>query len=343
MTLGRLLRTIFFSSLALLPVTDAWSAAAVRRSVANPSPHKTQRHRASPHKAHRVVRSRAVSTYTRTGLPNIQARGAVILDLSAGGIPLYQKNPDEARPIASISKLMAMLVVLEHKLDTNGLTTIIPSDAKLTTRGAKSRLRVGMTLKNLDLLHAALMASDNRAVLALGRAVGLEPSAFAQAMNSRASTLGLKKTHFGDPTGLDYRNVSTPREVIAMLQAALKQPLMAQIARTTQHIVRSATVPRDSVEYSNTDALLRGSKHHIYGGKTGYNDQAGYCFVVAARVQVPSRDGTKTREVAMAFLGEEGKLTRFADFDRAAQWIVERAPAPHIVTQTQAAPRPPLL
>lgn len=350
MKFGRIFRTVLLSCLAILPVTDAWSAAA-RKPTAARTRGSAAAKKAAKKKAHRVVRSRAVSTYTRSGLPNIQARAAVILDLSASptGVPLYQKNPDEARPIASISKLMSMLVVLENKLNLTGHTTILPSDAKLTTRGAKSRLLVGMTLSNLDLLHAALMASDNRAVLALGRAVGLEPGAFAEAMNARAKSLGLKKTHFGDPTGLDYRNVSTPREVIAMLQAALKQPLIAQIARTTQHIARSTTKPRDTVEYSNTDLLLRGSKHHIHGGKTGYNDQAGYCFVVAARVTIPSREAPlgKSREVAMAFLGEEGKLTRFADFDRAAQWLVERSPtatsAPSQRAMTTQAARPPLL
>src|SRR5262249_53725346 len=156
-----------------------------------------------------------------------------------GGVPIYEKNPDEVRPIASISKLMAMLVVVEHKPDLNAKTTITAADARLTTRGAKSRLVVGMTLSNLDLLHAALTASDNRAVRALGRAVGLEPGPFAAAMSARARGLGLKKTHFVDPTGLDYGNVSTPREVIAMLQAALKQPLIAEICRTTQHVARS--------------------------------------------------------------------------------------------------------
>ncbi len=305
--------------------------------------------RTPPKRHHRQVsaRSRAVPVYTRGGLPNIQARAALIMDLSAGGVPLYQKNPDEVRSIASISKLLAMLVVVEHKLDLNGHTTITAADARLTTRGARSRLQVGMSPSNLDLLHAALMASDNRAVLALGRAVGLDPGAFAAAMNARAQSLGLKKTHFADPTGLDYRNVSTPREVITMLQAALKQPLIAEICRTASYILHSPTHPRDTVEYSNTDLLLRGSKHHIHGGKTGYNDRAGYCFVVAARVQgagPQNGQSGKFREVAMAFLGEEGKLTRFADFGRAAQWLVERTPMARAMTQSSAAPpHPPLL
>lgn len=285
-------------------------------------------------KSRRPVRERAVPVYTRAGLPNIQARAALILDVGETGtanLPLYQKNPDEVRPIASISKLMAMLVVLEHKLDLDGKTQITESDAKLAARGAKSRLLTGMRLSNRDLLHAALMASDNRAVLALGRAVGLSPAQHAAQMTARARALGLHRTEFLEPTGIDYRNVSTPREVIAFLQAALKNPLIAQACRTTQYVAYAEQAPRDpkkavrrtAIEYTSTDLLLRASKHLIHGGKTGYNDRAGYCFVVAARVQRPS---AKPREVAMAFLGAEGKLTRFADFGRAAQWLVERQP-----------------
>lgn len=294
-------------------------------------PHLGGRHGHASTKRSRVAaRSRPIPVYTRSGQPNIQAHAALIVDTSAGGLPLYQKNPDEVRPIASISKLMAMLVVLERNLDLRGHTTITEGDARLTVRGAKSRLRVGMTLTNQELLHAALMASDNRAVLALGRAAGMEPTVFASAMTARARSLGLKKTTFGDPTGLDYRNVSTPREVIVMLQAALKNPQIAAASRATHYVVRSSSKPRDTVEYSNTDLLLRSTRHVIHGGKTGYNDRAGYCLVVSARVVGGS---SKQREVVMAFLGEEGKLTRFADFGRAAQWLVERAPAPRTLSQ----------
>lgn len=318
----------------LLPWT---SEAASRRRA-----HHGRKHHAAAKRSRVAARSRPIPVYTRSGQPNIQAHAALIMDISGGGTPLYQKNPDEVRPIASISKLMAMLVVLERSVDLHGRTTITEGDARLTTRGAKSRLRVGMTLTNLELLHAALMASDNRAVLALGRAAGMEPTAFAAAMTARARSLGLKKTSFGDPTGLDYRNVSTPREVIAMLQAALKNPHIAAACRATHYVVRSTTRPHDTVEYSNTDLLLRSTRHVIHGGKTGYNDRAGYCLVVAARVvgngASGNAGGSKAREVVMAFLGEEGKLTRFADFGRAAQWLVERAPTPRTLSQASPAP-----
>ena len=168
-------------------------AKVARKPVARAG-NKSAKHGAKK-RSRRPARERYVPVYTRGGLPNIQARAALIVEVgepaapaapgtpaeaavpaAATNLPLFQKNPDEVRPIASISKLMAMLVVLEHKLDLSGKSTINESDAKLAARGAKSRLLTGMTLSNRDLLHAALMASDNRAVLALGRVVGLTPS-----------------------------------------------------------------------------------------------------------------------------------------------------------------------
>ncbi|MFO0572811.1 MAG: serine hydrolase [Polyangia bacterium] len=295
-------------------------------------------------KHRRPAVSRAVPVYTRAGLPNIQAQSAVVVDLERG-VPLYEKNPDAVRPIASISKLMAMLVVMERRIGTTGRgldldakTTITETDARLTARGAKSRLLVGMSLSNRDLLHAALMASDNRAVLALGRAVGLSPPALAAEMTAKARALGLSKTEFHDPTGLDYRNVSTPREVVKMLVAALKEPLIAQICRTAHFVAHALPPRRDAIEYTNTDHLVRTSRHHVLGGKTGYNDRAGYCLVVAARIPAgPDKKGEKReREVAMAFLGAEGELTRFADFGRAAQWLAERRP---LLTSADDTPR----
>lgn len=272
------------------------------------------------------ARPRDVPTYTRSGLPNIQAQAAVVVDMKQAGLPLYQKNPEAVRPIASISKLMAAMVVLDRKLDLDAQTTITEDDRRLALRGARSRLPVGITLTNRDLLHAALMASDNRAVPALGRAVGLSPEQMTAAMNAKARELGLAHTRFGDPTGLDHRNVSTPLEVAQMLRAALQYPLISQVCQTATYAAHPISRRGAVIEYSNTDVLVRGSRHRVLGGKTGYNDLAGYCLAVAARL---TEAGGKTRDVAMVFLGAQGKLTRFADFSRTAQWLAEKgAPEP---------------
>ncbi|HNF97510.1 MAG TPA: serine hydrolase [Pseudomonadota bacterium] len=313
----RILNVAFAVAIALA----SGSAVAASKHHRKPTVAHAKPNRLVKKKPQRRVRQRAVPTYTRAGLPNIQAHAAVVLDLSTGN-PIYQKNPDEVRPIASISKLMAMMVVLDHKLDLDGETTISQDDARRTTRGAKSRLMVGMKLANRDLLHAALMASDNRAVLALGRAVGLSPAQYAQEMTSKARSLGLHKTEFHDPTGLDYGNVSSPRETVTMLLAALKNPLIAKACKTRAYVAKVLGPKKRTIDYSNTDVLLA-SRHEVLGGKTGYNDRAGYCLVVAAKLADPAGKG---REVAMAFLGEDGKMSRFADFGRAAQWLIEKRP-----------------
>lgn len=268
----------------------------------------------------RRVVARPLPTYTAGGLPNIQAQAALVVDL-AQGTELYAKRPDEVRPIASISKLLAMMVVLERPLDLDGATIITEEDRRQASGGARSRLPVGVAFTNRDLLHAVLMASDNRAVPALGRAVGLSPAQLTQEMNRKAKALGLVRTAFGDPTGLDNRNRSTPREVVKMLAAALKVPLIGEVTRTPRYVAHAVGKSRLAVEYLNTDIYARGKRFAVLGGKTGYTDEAGYCLAIAARL-------ADRREVAMVFLGAQGKLTRFADFSRAAQWLAEKLPLP---------------
>src|SRR4051812_32354272 len=162
--------------------------------------------------------SRASRRRHQGGLPNVQALGALVVDGDSGR-EIFSRYPDKERPIASISKLAAALVVADRGLELDGLTTIEKTDLDVARGGAKSRLREGMTLSNRDLLHAALMGSDNRAIPALGRAVKLSPTQLAAAMTARAREMGLKNTRFRDPTGLSTDNVSTPRETIALLRA----------------------------------------------------------------------------------------------------------------------------
>lgn len=280
----------------------------------------------------RHVASRSVATYTHGGLPNIQAHAAVVVDLSNDTV-VYEKNPDEQRPIASISKLMAMMVVLDRKPDLDQTTLILEEDRRLALRGARSRLAVGMSFSNRDLLHAVLMASDNRGVPALGRAVGLAPDQLTAEMNHKAQALGLGHTTFGDPTGLDDRNRSTPREVVKMLRAAIKYPLIAEITRKAEYVAHAiGSKRRWGVEYANTDVYARTGRYHVLGGKTGYTDLAGYCLAIAARIEGRG-------DLGMAFLGADGKMTRFADFARTAQWIAEKKPSvTAVATRPQASP-----
>lgn len=260
---------------------------------------------------------RGIPVYTRGGMPNVQAHAAEVVDLSSNE-ELLAKNADEVRPIASISKLMAALVVLDHNLDLDGVTAITRSDHQVALRGARSRLPVGLAFSNRDLLHAALMASDNRAVPALGRAVGLDPpEKLVAAMNAKAQQLGLQHTKFEDPVGLSPNNVSTARELIGLLKASMKNPVITEITQKAKYVVRPVGRPGWAIEYANTDVLARSARWSVITGKTGYTDVALYCLAIAVRM-------VNDRPIAMVFLGAVGKMTRFGDFSRVAQWLTER-------------------
>ncbi len=261
----------------------------------------------------------------RAGLPNVQALGALVLD--ENGHELYARNADYERPIASISKLAATLAVMDRGLELEGLSTICKTDIEVARGGARSRLLDGMTLSNRDLLHAALMGSDNRAIPALGRAVKLSPTQLAAAMTAKAKELGLKKTHFHDPTGLSTENVSTPRETIALLQAVMRHPVLGPITERVEYDAHP--VGRPPIKYLNTYRPAVRNNVQVLGGKTGYNDDARYCLVLAVKV-----DG---RTCYMSFLANEGKMTRFGDVARVADWIISRKPKTQVPVPLLAA------
>lgn len=268
--------------------------------------------------AARPGRSPRVPVYTKSGQPNVQAQGSVVVDLTTGE-ELYAKDADTVRPIASISKLMAMLVVLDRHPNLEAATTMTASDREIARRGARSRLQVGLAFTNRDLLHAALIASDNRAVPALGRAVGLSPRALVVEMNAKAKSLGMAHTHFEDPVGLAAGNRSTPRDLVRLLRAALHQPVIAEVTQKARYEMHPVGHPGWTIRYVNTDHIARSHQFDVLTGKTGYTDLALYCLAIAVHLTEPAR-----HDVAMVFLGAVGKLTRFADFRRTAQWLTER-------------------
>jgi D-alanyl-D-alanine endopeptidase (penicillin-binding protein 7) len=267
-------------------------------------------------RGHARAHERATPALTRDGLPNVKADSAIIVDLDTGE-ELFAKNADAVRPIASVGKLFLALAVRAKGLPLEGTTTIVADDKEFASGGARSRLPVGRTFNNHDLLRAMLIASDNRACTAVGRGAGLDPKGLVAAMNDVARGLGLHHTSFTDPTGL-RGNVSTARELTTVLKAALADPVVADVLATPEAVVRSVDAKSPvSVEYRSTDVALRTEKRFpVLGGKTGYTDDAKYCLAIAAR--------PGGRRVGMVFLGEEGKLTRFADFNRAAAWLLAR-------------------
>lgn len=235
-----------------------------------------------------------------------------MLDATTGDA-LFGKEADEPRPIASTTKIFVAIAV-RKQLDLDGWTEITRTDAHAAIGGARTRLDIGQKFRNKDLLRAMLIASDNRAPTALGRAAGMSPDDLVAAMNAVARRLHLKHTKFTDPTGL-HGNVSTAREMAIALRAALEDDVLRAIMRQdSAEVVSKDRYAR--IRYGSTNQPLVAGKWNVIGGKTGYTHAAGYCFVTAARID--------DREVVMAFLGAGGKLTRFDDFNRVAAWLDRR-------------------
>jgi len=262
-------------------------------------------------------------------LPNVQSLGALVIDLDTGR-ELFARRADKPRAIASISKLAATLAIMDRSPALEGLTTIKRSDVEVARGGARSRLLEGLTVSNRDLLHAALLGSDNRAIPALGRAVGLSPSKLTAAMNRKVASLGLRFTHFREPTGLSADNQSTPRETLMLLKAAMANPVLGPILCRAEYDAHPVSKP--PIHYVNTNRPAARANVHILGGKTGYNDTARYCLVLAARIA--------DHNYGMALLGTEGDLTRFGDVARVADWIVTHKPKQGPSTAPQGPPPP---
>jgi D-alanyl-D-alanine endopeptidase (penicillin-binding protein 7) len=316
-----LLRTLVITCAALLlapgPALVAEATAASAKN--NASKKKVAKKKTTKKKATKKKRvvARAIPDLTDDGLPNVQSRQGIVVDLESGDV-LWSRQPDVVRPIASVSKLMAALVVAEQGLALDETQTMNDEDARVARGGARSRLLSGYVVSNHDLLRAALLGSDNRAVSAMGRSLGMDARAFAAAMTERAKTLGLKKTRFGDPTGLDARNVSTPRELVELLSAALANETIAPILKQSEWdlkytVGKGKKARTGNLHYVNTNRLIKGSPYKVLGGKTGFTDPAKYCFVTACEVE--------KRKIAAVFLNGEGELTRFGDFKRVAIWI----------------------
>jgi D-alanyl-D-alanine endopeptidase (penicillin-binding protein 7) len=248
-------------------------------------------------------------------LPKVRSESAVVLDARTGA-EVYGKDADEVRAIASTTKIFVALAVRKAGIQLDGWTEITQDDVKAARGGAKTRLDRGQTFQNLDLLRAMLMASDNRAPSALGRAVGLDKAGLIKAMNGVAKDLGLDHTKFTDTNGL-RGNVSTAREMALAIRAVLDDDVLAKVLQTDYvRIVSKSGYAK--LDYGTTNQALHSKKYKVLGGKTGYTKPAGYCFVVGAEIGA--------QPYVMAFLGGDGKGTRFADFDRVATWIDDGAP-----------------
>ena len=229
--------------------------------------------------------------------------------------PLYNKNGKAVMPIASITKLMTAMVFLDANLPMDEEVSVEEDDLNKIKR-AKSRLRVGMTLTRREMLRLALMASENRAALALARSYPGGPEALVAAMNAKARDLGMDDTRFFDPTGLDSDNVSTAQDLVKMVAAASYYPLIAEFTTTASHSVDGLS--GRAMRFSNTNPLVRNASWDIGLSKTGFINEAGKCLVMQATIN--------HRPVIIVLLDSWGRRTRIGDANRIKRWM-ERADA----------------
>jgi len=238
----------------------------------------------------------------------LQSNAALVLDETSSSV-LYAKNPNAVLPIASITKLMTALVVLEAKQDMNEVLTVTTDDID-HIKHTSSRLRVGARLTRQEMLHIALMSSENRAASALGRHYPGGSPAFVEAMNARAMLLGMTDTHYVETTGLSSKNVSSPRDLAKLVIAAREHPLIRQYSTHEAYTVEPGGHP---LQYRNSNRLVRNSDWDIILQKTGYITEAGRCLVMNAVIE--------GRSVVMVFLDSKGKYSRAADANRIRAWL----------------------
>jgi D-alanyl-D-alanine endopeptidase (penicillin-binding protein 7) len=240
---------------------------------------------------------------------SLKSSVAYVIDQDTNEV-LLSKNDQAVLPIASITKLMTGLIVSENKLDLSQPITITDDDVDME-KGSSSRLRVGTTLTRGELLHLALMASENRAAHALGRTFpegGL--ATFVQKMNEKALQLGMKDTSYYEPTGLSSKNQSSAKDLATLVGHAYQDSLLREYSTSASH---SVEVGSRVMSFHTTNRLVKNPNWEIGLQKTGYISEAGQCLVMQAKIA--------GRHLIMVFLDSAGKLSRIADAERVRHWV----------------------
>jgi len=302
-------------------------AAQSKHSTAKPSTTTTAKHKSSKKSAAsnrktaaRVETAPVTPSYGQVaGLHrahdalDLKSSVALVIDQDTNEV-LFRKNDKAVLPIASLTKLMTGLVVSEARLPMDEQITISETDVD-TEKGSSSRLKVGTVLTRGELLHLALMSSENRAAHALGRTYPGGLPVFVSQMNARARLIGMDDTSYQEPTGLSYKNQSSARDLVKLVNVAYGDPTLRELTTSPEYQVM---VGNRTLQYRNTNRLVKSPSWDIGLQKTGYISEAGRCLVMQAKVA--------GRKLIMVFLDSAGKLTRIADAERVRRWV-ESAPA----------------
>jgi D-alanyl-D-alanine endopeptidase (penicillin-binding protein 7) len=244
---------------------------------------------------------------------DLKSSVALVIDQETSEV-LFSKNEKAVLPIASLTKLMTGLVLSEARLPMGEIITISQDDVD-TVKGSSSRLSVGTALSRGELLHLALMSSENRAAHALGRSYPGGLPVFVGLMNAKALMIGMTDTRYVEPTGLSSQNQSSARDLVKLVNVAHGDPVLRELSTSPGYEV---AVGNRTLQFNNTNRLVKNPAWEIGLQKTGYISEAGRCLVMQAKVA--------GRQLIMVFLDSAGKLTRLADAERVRRWV-ESAPA----------------
>jgi serine-type D-Ala-D-Ala endopeptidase (penicillin-binding protein 7) len=315
---------IFSVALALV-VTGFGSAAAAEngrkaaKSAATDSAHKRKASKTALRARHNsVVRAAIVPAKPSFGeiaglhhggdALDLKSSVALVVDQDTQEV-LFSKNEGAVLPIASLTKLMTGLVISEAKLPGDELITISQDDVD-TEKGSRSRLKVGTVLTRGELMHLALMSSENRAAHALGRSYPGGLAAFVAQMNVKAKLLGMANTNYVEPTGLSSKNQSTARDLAALVNVAHGDPMLRELTTSPSYQVE---VGNRTLQFNTTNRLVKNASWDIGLQKTGYITEAGRCLVMQTKVA--------GRKLIMVFLDSAGKLSRLGDAERVRNWV----------------------
>ena len=261
--------------------------------------------------AKELIPTKNLSLYVKNSKSlKVRSLKAIVVNQNTGEV-IYEKKADAKASIASLTKLMTAMVVLDSGMDLNKKIKLTKADIDRVKR-TTSRLPIGAKLSRYELLKAALISSDNRAAFALSRSYPSGRKGFINAMNVKAIQLGMQNSQFRDPTGLDKRNISTAKDLLKLVRAAYQYSLIRELTTTPSENIKMGK-KRNSINFNNTNPLVRKGGWDIGLSKTGFIRESGRCLVLQTVI-----DG---EPIIIVLLNSYGKLTRFADVKRIRNWM----------------------
>ena len=301
------MRRDWIALLAVLSIALGASSGEALAATAKKKPVAAKKHKPAKSAPKTKHHHKSASLEDAQGLL-VQSASALVQDQITGAV-LFEKNPSTVVPIASISKLMTAMVVLDAQPSLSEVLTIAEDDVD-SLKGTHSRLRVGTRLTREEMLNLALMSSENSAASALSRHYPGGREAFVAAMNRKTQALGLTDTQFADPTGLTASNVSSARDLVKMVAAAYEYPLIREFSTATEREVVVAGRPQ---MFRNTNSLVKSPDWEIGLSKTGYINEAGKCLVMHTWLN--------NKPTIIVLLDSWGKMTRIGDANRIKRWV----------------------